>query len=309
MESRVERIEAWRWAAGAPRVRWGAIFAGTFVALGIWALLYAFGLAVGLSAVDPSEPGTLRGAGIGTGVWSLVAPLIALFFGGMVASRSAGTVEKADGAVHGAVLWSLTTIAGAFVLLWAVSSVIGTAARLGGQAVTGVASGAATVAGAAGERAGSAIEALGLDTGDLLAPVNERLRAEGKPIVTTQQLEAAARTYAQQAVRGEADREALIGSIASQTNLSRADAEDLAGRVERLVEERKQALAGRFEDVKEGAAAGAARAADVTGKAFWGVFAALALGLVSAILGSFVGVSKRQRYLAEELGTAARVPA
>ena len=43
------------------------------------------GLAVGLSSLNPANPGSARGAGIFTGVWGLIAPLIALFAGGWVA--------------------------------------------------------------------------------------------------------------------------------------------------------------------------------------------------------------------------------
>jgi hypothetical protein len=43
----------------------------------------------------------------------------------------------------------------------------------------------------------------------------------------------------------------------------------------------------------------ALKAADVTGKVFWGVFGALALGLISALLGGLVGVSRRQRMWAD----------
>src|SRR5262245_17914484 len=75
------------------RIRWGAVFGGAIAALGVWALLYAFGLAIGLSTVDPHE-GNVRGAGIFTGIWSIVAPLIALFVGGLVASRGSDAMTR-----------------------------------------------------------------------------------------------------------------------------------------------------------------------------------------------------------------------
>jgi hypothetical protein len=37
------------------KLSWGAIFGGTLVALGVWILLYALGLALGLSSVDPAD--------------------------------------------------------------------------------------------------------------------------------------------------------------------------------------------------------------------------------------------------------------
>src|SRR5690349_14919798 len=113
MAQHVAVKQAHLWVGGPPvKLSWAAIFGGTIVALGLWVLLCSLGLALGLSAIDPANPGSARAAGIGTGVWSLVAPLIALFIGGMVASRTAGIVDRVGGAIHGAVLWSLATIVG-----------------------------------------------------------------------------------------------------------------------------------------------------------------------------------------------------
>ena len=85
-----------------PRISWGAIFAGALVSLAVWALLLAIGLAAGLSTVDPGETASgWRAAGIGTGIWGLVAPLIALFVGGLIAARESGVAKRSDGAIHG----------------------------------------------------------------------------------------------------------------------------------------------------------------------------------------------------------------
>src|SRR5688572_3021289 len=64
-------------SAAHPRVSWGAIFAGTVVALGVWAMLYSLGLAVGLATLDPNDPSTLKSSGIFTGIWGMIAPLLA----------------------------------------------------------------------------------------------------------------------------------------------------------------------------------------------------------------------------------------
>src|SRR5688500_18139947 len=104
------------WVRSPVRLSWGAIFGAAFVALGIWVLLYALGLALGLSALEPTSPNSARAAGIGTGIWSLIAPLIALFVGGFVAARSSGVLERMVGALHGAVLWGLTTVFGIMVM-------------------------------------------------------------------------------------------------------------------------------------------------------------------------------------------------
>jgi len=138
------------YVVGGPplRVSWGAIFGGTVAALGLWLLLLTLGLALGLSSVEPSAPGSMRGAGIFTGIWSLVSPLIALFIGGMVAARGAGVVTKLGGALHGLVMWGLTALAGTYLLMSVLSSVVGGIASVGKAAV-----------GAAGQAASTATQA------------------------------------------------------------------------------------------------------------------------------------------------------
>lgn len=280
-------------SAGTPfKLSWGAILGGTVVALGVLILLYSLGLALGLSSVDPSNPSSARSAGIGTGIWGLIAPLIALFIGGFLAARTAGVVDKGGGAMHGAVMWGLTTIAGVVLMGMLVSTIVGTAVK----ATTGVvgATGAA-VAGAASQ-GGNAAQAFGLDANDALGPVNERLKAEGKPTITANQLEAATKDIVTTAVRtGNVDRELLVTSIAENTRLSRADSEDVANRVQTQIDGAKAKVGQVGEQVQQGAL----QAADKTGRAFWGVFGALLLGLVASVLGAGLGVSKRQRVHAE----------
>lgn len=117
---------------GAPfHVSWGALFAGAVAALGVWILLYALGVALGLSTVDPNDRDTLRASGIFTGVWSLATPLIALFIGGLVAGRSAGALGRGAGALHGLVVWSLTALGGLYLVATLFGNVLGSAVAVG----------------------------------------------------------------------------------------------------------------------------------------------------------------------------------
>jgi hypothetical protein len=276
------------------KLSWGAIFGGTFVALGVWILLYSLGLALGLSSVDPADPGSAKSAGIGTGIWSLIAPLIALFAGGMVASRTAGVVDKMGGALHGVVLWGLTTLVGVIVMGMALSSLLGAVFNVGKTAV-GAAGTVISGAASQGGQLGNIARSFGLDAEDALAPVNQRLQQEGKPVITAAQLEAATKDVLNTAVQqGRLDREMLVNSIAQNTALSRQDADDIAGRIEVQWSQAQ----GQVGQIGEQVQQGALKAADTTGRVFWGVFFALLLGLVSSILGATLGVSKRQRFYA-----------
>jgi hypothetical protein len=288
---------------GVPfKLSWGAIFGGTFVALGVWVLLYSLGLALGLSSVDPADPGSAKAAGIGTGIWSLIAPLIALFVGGLVASRTAGIMDKMGGALHGAVLWGLTTLAGIIVMGMALSSLLGTVFNVGkaavgatGSAVASAASGAASQGGNVGNLARS----FGLNAEDALAPINQRLQQQGKPTITADQLQASTKDVINSSIQqGRMDRGLLVNSIAQNTALSRQDAEEIAGRIEAQWNQQWGQVQAKAGEIKEQVQTGALKAADATGRVFWGVFFALLLGLVSSILGATIGVSKRQRFYA-----------
>jgi len=269
-----------------PRISWGAIFAGAITALALWILLYAFGLAVGLSSLNPDNPHSARGAGIFTGVWALIAPLIALFIGGLVAGRGASVFTRGVGASHGLVVWGMTTLVGASIFAVVTSAVLGGAMSVGRAA----ASAGANALGAAAGGVGDAAESVGIDANDVLAPVNQRLRAAGKPAITAEQLEEATRDAAQTAVReGRADRDVLVGAIASNTNLSRADANEIADRLEWQARQASGEINDRLHAAAHKAQVGALKVGDATGKAFWGVFGALLLGLIAAVLGGAAG--------------------
>lgn len=106
-------------------MRWSAVFAGAAVAVALWVVLQLIGMGAGLTAVDLDDSGSLRSAGIGTTVASMIAPLIALFVGGFVAGRLASTFDPKVGAAHGFVAWALASIAGVLAVAWLVSAIAG----------------------------------------------------------------------------------------------------------------------------------------------------------------------------------------
>jgi hypothetical protein len=138
------------------RLSWGAIFAGLFVAIGVHLVLALLGVAIGLSAWNPASPGGADASDVATGVgiWAAVSALLALFAGGTTTGRLAGILRRKDGALHGVVLWALTTV----VTLWLIVSGLGF--LLGGAFdIVGRTASAAvqTVGGVAPELAGPAI--------------------------------------------------------------------------------------------------------------------------------------------------------
>lgn len=305
MEDALDRSEGVVRQGVAARLAWGAIIGGTIAALSSWILLYSLGLAMGLSAVDPANPGSLRGSGIFTGIWSLVVPLIALFVGGLVASRGSGAPSRGDSVLHGLLVWGLTTLVGVWLMMSLLSTLVGGAWSIGRAALQ---TGGAALGQVAGST-GNAAQAFGLDADAALGPVNQRLRAQGKPPVSADQVQAALREIVTTAVRtGDLDRNAVTRAVADRTALSRADAEDVAGQIEQQFTAFRARAGTSASNVAQAAETGALKAADATGKAFWGVFGVLFLGLVSAIGGALVGSTRRHMRRPAVRATGAPIP-
>jgi hypothetical protein len=259
---------------------WGAIFGGAVAALGVGVLLHSLGLALGLTSINPQNLGSVRGSGLFLGIWGLFSSLVALFVGGFVAARGAGAFTRPAGVLHGLVMWGLTVIAG----VWLMGNIA--SAAFSGVAQLGKAAGDA-VAGIVGEpsQRPELMTRIGITSSDVIAPLNERLRAEGKPQITPVQLQMATRDVVQQGVRqGKLDREQLVQAIAGRTALTRADANELASRMQAKFE----ASRGELQTTALGAV-------EKTGKAVWAVFGALFLGLIAALAGAITAAPRRAR--------------
>lgn len=95
-----------------PIMRWGAVFAGWFVATGTATLLYVFGLAMGFSAFDPHNVAAVaRGISAGAVVWMILTWGAALWVGGMFASWFDGRNDTEMGVVRGLTVWGLSVAA------------------------------------------------------------------------------------------------------------------------------------------------------------------------------------------------------
>lgn len=269
-------------------VCWGSIFAGTLIAVGAWLLLHLLGMGIGLTAIQPHDPGSLRSVGIGAGVWALVAPILALFVGGLAAGKLAQPLGRVAGVIHGAVLWALATVVSITLLWMALTAVIGGAVSAGASVASATAGGAVAAVGA-GAGAEITPESLGLSTDDLLAPVNRRLQSEGKPPLTGEELMTTAKKALRTSVReGRLDRQLVVNALAENTALSPAEAADIAGQLERGYDTRMHELA-------DTARTRALEAAEGTGKALLGLSLAMLLGLGAAVGGAVVGVHRYQQ--------------
>jgi hypothetical protein len=99
------------YASVRSRISWGAILAGAAVAMAIYALLMALGVAVGMSVSDDVNA---RSLGTGAGVWGFISLLVALFAGGWVTTQVTVGESRTEAILYGVVLWGTTSV----LLLW-----------------------------------------------------------------------------------------------------------------------------------------------------------------------------------------------
>jgi hypothetical protein len=246
------------------KVSWGGVFAGVLVALGVSMLLAALGVAIGVSAVDPGATDA-RTIGLGAAVWGGLQLLIALFIGGMVATRVGAIIDTTTGFFEG-------------VLVWVVGLLL--MAYLAGSGIASVASGALGMLGGATQTLGAAMQEQGGTANiDVAGTIDEMLEQLRSP--------------------------ELVNSVASVTGLSVNETRDTlnetATRVEanrnnptQAAEEASRGIASLFDRARASGAL-AAQAEEVqpeAASAAWLTFIGLLLSLVAAVAGAMVGRSK-----------------
>jgi hypothetical protein len=246
------------------RVSWGGVFAGVLVAMGVSMLLASLGLAIGISAVEPgrTDPGTI---GIGAAVWGGVQLLIALFIGGVVATRVGAIIDRTTGFFEGVLLWVVSLILMAYLAGSGIASVAsGTFGLLGGATQTF----SAVVQGQSG--------ATDVDVSGTVEQMALELRSPE-----------------------------LVNRVASITGLSvnevRNSLNETATRVEanrsnpaQASDEASRGVAGLLDRARTTGAL-AAQAAEIQPEAAstaWLTFVALLLSLAAAVAGAMVGRSK-----------------
>jgi hypothetical protein len=240
------------------KVSWGGIFGGVLVAIGLLLLLAALGVAIGISAAQPgeTEASTL---GIGAGIWAGVSLLVALFVGGMVATRIGAISDGATGFFEGALVWVVSIL----LMVYFASS-----------GVSMLAGGAFQMVGGAAQAIGGAVQAQGsVDVSGSVDQIVQRLKdpktAQQIASVTGMPQSEVQATLSETAQRVENNRD----------KPAQAAAEAKAGMAQ-LMDKAKSsgALEQKAEEVKPQAT-----------RAAWITFGALVLSLLAAVLGAMSG--------------------
>jgi hypothetical protein len=131
------------------QVSWGAILAGVVFALAIQLIVNMIGIGVGAATIDPgtSDNPSATGFSMIAGIWWLLSGILGALLGGYAAGRLAGIPKESTAGWHGLIAWAATTLVVIYLLSSAVGSIIGGAF----STVTSGITGAANVAGAAAQ--------------------------------------------------------------------------------------------------------------------------------------------------------------
>lgn len=243
------------------RVSWGGIWGGVLAAVGLLILLSALGMAVGISAVKPGETDAAT-LGTGAGIWAAVSLLLALFLGGLVATRVGAIFDRTTGFFEGTLVWVVSLLLMGYLATSGIGMVAGGAFRMVGGAT---------------EAIGTVVQ--GSSGGEMtdFSGTPAQILAKLKDPKTAQQLAAATGMPDHEVRAGLADMAQRVEG--SRDNPRQAAAEARDG-LKALYERAKSsgALERKVEEMKPQAA-----------KAAWITFGALVLSLLAAVLGAMAG--------------------
>ena len=265
--------------AAVRRISWGAIFAGTVIVMVVQMLLSMLGVGIGAVTIDPASGQSPTAGTLGTGaaIWWVVASIVAVFLGALVASRLAGMPRRQDGVLHGLVTWGFSTL----VLFWlvgsAVTGVVGGAGSMLSQAMGAGGQGVQALAGAAmGQGEGGVVDRA---MEPLQQEVEQFMRQAGVPPRTLEASDLG--DIMRDVVVGGGDRQAAVNSLAENTGLEQAQAEQLMGQLEQ-----------RYEQVAAQARQSAEAAAEAVAQASIWAFVAFLLGAIAAAIGGAAGAPR-----------------
>ena len=290
---------------GMRRISWGAVIAGSLLAVSIQFTLGLLGLGIGLATLETARNGE---AGVSafastSGLWTVAVVLIGLFLGAYAAGRLAGSPSRTDAFLHGAVTWATSTLFVIVLLTSGASIVIGGAFGAVGGTIQSLSQAAAAVTPdslppmpdtlrrevetlLSGGRGASAVAGTAADTQAApseAAPNDAAAPAAGAPASGQTLAEATAtivRALGESATAEQ--RQAAVQVMAQHGGLSQQEAS-----------QRLQSFQQQYDKVLQEARQAAARAAGAVSTASFGAFVALLLGLVVGSLGGLLGRPRR----------------
>jgi hypothetical protein len=198
------------------QVSWGSILAGAVTLLAVSLIVWAFCLAIILSATSASV-GSVKGALVAGLVTSIVTTLIGAFVGGAVAGYLPGNPRRPIAMAHGFLAWAVACLLSAFMLVSLASGAVrGAAQTITATTSAAVQSAGSAVGGAAGGSMGLSQKAVGL------------LEELGYPADEARDMVSSARGDVQQLLRGQGPQAARAQAGAQQAAAQARGALDTA---------------------------------------------------------------------------------
>lgn len=174
------------------RFSWGAIIAGTAVALAVQVLLMLLGTAIGMATINPaSEANPMDGIATGGLVWWTISSIIAMFIGGWVSGRLSNGNPK-DGLMHGVMVWALSTL----LITTAMGRVVTGVGTLIGHGLSLGTTAAVTAAASNDDDSNDTLRKNGFNLDNIRQQAETLLRQTGKPELQPENLQAKAENAA-----------------------------------------------------------------------------------------------------------------
>lgn len=291
-------------------VSWGAVLAGTVVAVMVMLLVNLLTLGFGLQSIDPAtEAEPLAGVGTGTLIGMIIGNALALFIGGWVAGRVAGETRGFEGALHGLLTWGLVTLVSVWLLSSAVGRLVSGVTSVVGQGLSLVGQGAAAVAPSAAQAVEDALQRQGVNLDSIRQEATQVLEqvteGQAQPEEAADEAAQAAQDIVQnpqaagrrlnqliEQVFGETPSETVgredVVTALVESGMSQQEAERTVANWEETAQEARERLAAARQELEEAAQT----AADTVGSAAIWAFFGLLIGAAIAMAGSAAGRPK-----------------
>ena len=299
------------------RISWSAVFAGVIAALIIHILLGILGTAIGATTIDPQqEQNPLQHLGTGALIWTGVSMLIAMAVGSYVAGRLA----QREGAMHGLLMFGVSTILTLWLAITLATGIIGGAFNILGAGVNAVGSGISAAAPSLTNMAKEKLQESNINLDDLKNELQTTLRQTGKSELQPENLQKdvnneanSAQNQAEQTAQNPqnadtdlanwlkgvmnrhsdtlqaADRDALKNIIKARTGKSDQEVEQIVTKTEESYKKAVQQYQQLKQQAEQKAREVAEQAAAATAKASWFTFFMLVIEAVLAALLGRVG--------------------
>jgi len=267
------------------RISWGAVIAGAIVSVATAFLLSLFGAAIGAGSINPinATASDLSNFGTGAAIWEIINFALSMAFGGYVAARLSGTHSHLDGELHGITMWAVAVLLGSVLLGQAILGLLGLAGAGLGSEVSRTIGGPGVISG---------IIPAAVSPQTMIDRLQQSLSNSGDPTtMSREQIGAEIATLVRSALPSgslsQGDHTRLASLVAAQSGVTREEADR---RVARMEADARAGLA----QIEQSARVAADQVARSTAEAARAFFTALVIGLLAALLGSWLGTRHKR---------------